>query len=207
MTIDQDILQKNNLVALKNERFVVKSIYATSENMTSTAVYNDFGINENEAYAHQDTYEAILKLVPILKEKKLKLKIFDAYRPPLAHERLKNIIPIDKFFAATPARSKHCYGIAVDVCLCDEQEQELEYPTNIDGYTKEFANEVKNGNSQNFMEHLKKCRQDYEQASPKALANRQFLREIMEQAGFEIITHEWWHYNLQTEKEYPIINI
>ena len=207
MPIEQNFLNKHNLVLVDHERFVVRLMYATPENMTSTAVYQEFGILENEAYVHKDLHDALLKLIPILEEKKLKLKIFDAFRPPHAHEKLRDIVPIQNFFASIPERSNHCRGTAVDVCLCDEKGAELEYPTAVDGYTPEFAAEVQKGNAQKFINHLKKARHDYYDSSPAATANRVYLKELMSTAGFESIAHEWWHYNLISAKPYPIIDL
>lgn len=207
MSISQDILEKYNLVLIDDERFIVRLMYATPENMASTAVYQEFGISEKEAYVHKELYDALLKLIPILEEKKLKLKIFDAFRPPLAHERLRDIVPIQNFFASKPERSNHCRGTAVDVCLCNENGTELEYPTAVDGYTAEFAAEVKNGNPQNFITHLEKARHDYyDNCNSIASANRDYLKKIMSEAGFEAIPHEWWHYNLRTILPYPMID-
>lgn len=206
MTISQDILDKYNLVAIADNHFINHMMYATTENMTSTAVYAAFGIEVNEGYLHRDAYQALLKLIPVLKKKNLRLKIYDAFRPARAHEKLRDIVPIENFFATKPERSNHCRGTAVDLCLCDEYGNDLEYPTQVDGYTPEFAAEVKNGVSENFIKHLQKARHDfYAPDYIQAATNRDYLREIMSDAGFDSIMHEWWHYDLRVSEPYPTI--
>lgn len=206
MTISQDILDKYNLVPITDSHFINHMMYATSENMTSTAVYAAFGIEVNEGYLHRDAYRALLKLIPVLEKKNLKLKIYDAFRPAHAHEKLRDIVPIEKFFAPTPERSNHCRGTAVDVCICDNNGVDLEYPTQVDGYTPEFAAEVKKGVSENFITHLQKARHDfYAPDYIQATANRDYLKKIMSDVGFDSITHEWWHYNLRVTAPYPTI--
>ncbi len=192
-----------NLALFENPHFITDMMYARTDNMVGRAVYIEVGF-ENKAYMHKDMAEALLKLVPFLRENHLKMRICDAYRPPIAHQKLLEIIPFPGFFAATPERSNHCHGTAVDVCLTDENGRNLHYPTEIDAYEKRFQEQVCRGDFSEFQEHLKKARHDYAKADVEALQNREKLKKLMEEHGFESITHEWWHYNLKGWQNYPV---
>ena len=185
-------------------------MYARPENMTGRPVYQEIGFG-NQAWVHPELKEKLLKLVPLLQQKGLKMKICDAYRPPLAHTLMKEIIPFPGFFAANAERSQHCHGTAVDVILTFPDGTELAYPTKVDGYDPLLAKEVQNGRMENFREHLKKAARDYtcdDPALAAAIQNRDELRRMMEGIGLESIPLEWWHFDLPDRRSeaYPVID-
>lgn len=194
------------LVLLDNSHFIIDMMYARSNNMVGQAVYEKIGFG-NVAYLQADACEKLLSLTPVLDKLNLKMRICDAYRPPLAHQKLLEIIPRTKakFFAATPERSNHCHGTAVDVCLTDLHNNNLLYPTEIDAYEPQFAKQVLEGKFDEFEKHLIKARHDFMDTDKTAIKNRQFLKELMESHGFKSIEHEWWHYNLIGYQNYPLI--
>ena len=201
------VYQKNKLVEVKGDCFIVDMMYALPQNMVSCPVYEKIGFG-NRALVHKDVWKCLKKLEPVLKERKLKLKIRDAYRPPRAHRMMKEIIPAPGFFASSPEASQHCHGTAVDVVLCDLEGNELEFPTRVDAYDPRYAEQVRQGETASFLEHLKTARHDYEDPSrPVAMANRKMLREMMEAAGFQAMSSEWWHYDLPDGKSarYPLV--
>lgn len=197
---------KNNLVPLNDNHFIIDMMYARYNNMVGCSVYEEIGYG-NRAYMHKDVEVALRKIIPFLEQNKLKMRICDAYRPPLAHQKLLKIIPRSKahFFAETPDKSNHCHGTAIDVCLTDINGNNLTYPTEIDAYEKRFQEQISNGYFEEFQQHLIKARHDYMEASKEAIKNRQVLKDLMENAGFESIPHEWWHYNLKNWQNYPVI--
>lgn len=196
-------------VAIKGDRFLVDMMYARPNNMSGRAVYQELGWG-NLAVVHIDLWQRLKKLEPVLAQKRLKLKICDAYRPKEAHLLMKQIVPMKGFFAETPEKSQHCLGTAVDVCLCTEEGIELKYPTKVDAYDEVLAKQVQRGEVTAFMAHLQKARHDYEGAGMQIeTVHRQALRQMMEAAGLEAITHEWWHYNLPNGKvdRYPLVDL
>lgn len=196
----------SSLVLLDDNHFIIDMMYARTDNMVGRAVYQEIGYG-NKAYMHNDVKESLLKIIPFLEENKFKMRICDAYRPPLAHQKLLEIIPRSKakFFAETPEKSAHCHGTAVDVCLTDINDHNLLYPTEIDAYEKHFQEQVLNGDFEDFQQHLQKARHDYMDAKKEAIKNRQILKDLMESIGFEAIAHEWWHYNIKNWQKYPVI--
>lgn len=202
-------MMNENLVEIKSDDcFIIDMMYASlKNNMTGVAVYNEIGLG-NRAFVHKDLWEKLKQVIPYLKSHNLKMKICDAYRPPLAHQRLKDIIPQPGFFASAPERSQHCHATAVDVCLCDKNGVELLYPTKVDAFDAEYAAQVQAGNLAPFFDYLKKARHDYDGADKQAIANREELRRLMEEVGLESISSEWWHYDLPDGRSeaYPIID-
>lgn len=198
-----------NLIEINDAHFITELMYAgTKHNMTGRPVYQEIGFG-NKAFVHKDLWEKLEKLIPWLEKHKRKLKIFDAYRPPLAHQKLREVIPQPGFFATDPSVSPHCRATAVDICLADENGNELEYPTQVDAYDEHYAQEIQSGQSEAFFEYLKKARHDYQDASAQALQNRDELRKLMENIGLKALPHEWWHYELPDGREdakYPMVN-
>lgn len=203
MVIKGGIVDRN-LVKITDNHFIIDIMYARPNNIVGQAVYEKIGFG-NHAYLHKDATEKLYSLIPELEKEGYKMRICDAYRPPLAHNRLLEIIPIDGFFAKNYEKSNHCHGTAIDVCLTDLNGNNLLYPTEIDAYEERFHKQVIKGEFGEFQEHLQKARHDYMGASDDAIKNREFLRELMEKHGFESIPHEWWHYNLVGWQNYPVI--
>ena len=194
----------NDLVLIDEPHFIIDMMYARTNNMVGRAVYQDIGLGNN-AYLIKDAAEKLFSLIPLLEKYHYKMRICDAYRPPVAHNKLLSIIPIEGFFAKDYAKSNHCHGTAVDVCLTDLEGNNLIYPTEIDAYEKRYQEQVLKGDFSAFQKHLVKARHDYQGASAEAIKNREFLKELMEGHGFEAIPHEWWHYNLKGWQNYPVI--
>ena len=202
---EKTIDMSKNLVLVDNPYFIVDMMYATPDNMSGKAVYMSFP-QKDRAYLHQETYQALLSVIPELAKHHYRLRIRDAYRLPQAHQALFEAVPIQGFFKADYKTSNHCHGTAVDVCLTDQYGNNLSFPTEVDAYTKEFQIQVANGEFEPFQNHLRKARHDYMGASAEALQNRAYLKSLMEEHGFESIPHEWWHYNLKGWQNYPVVD-
>ena len=198
------IMAEEGLVLFSDPHFIVDLMYARANNMLSRSVYEEVGFG-NQLYMHKDVAEKLLSLVPELERMGCKMRICDAYRPPIAHKKCVEVVPIPGFFKADYTTSNHCHGTAVDVCLTDLNGKNLIYPTEIDAYTPEFAAQVAEGKFDKFQAHLKKARHDSMDAEPEAIRNREILKQLMESHGFESIPHEWWHYNLIGWQNYPVI--
>ncbi len=197
-----------NLIEIDNPYFIVDLMYAgTKHNITGYPVYAEIGLG-NHAFVHRDLWKRLQKLTPWLAEHKMKLKIFDAYRPPIAHIKLKNIVPYSGFFADLAEESPHCRGTAIDVALTDENGKQLNYPTEVDAYTPQYAKEIAQGKFDDFFQHLKKATHQYLAPNDAvAIENRDSLRKLMESIGLEALPHEWWHYELPEGRtnKYPMI--
>lgn len=152
--------------------------YATSYNFTGTVIY-DF----TDVYLR---YSTVLKLMDVqaeLREQGLRLKIWDAFRPLEAQEKLWNAKP-DPNYVSNPwsGTNSHARGNTVDVTLVDADGKELEMPTSFDEFTT-FAD------------------RDYSDCTDAAAKNAQLLQDVMERNGFTGLQTEWWHFTDNTEYE------
>ena len=199
-------MQKINLVEIKSDdTFVVDMMYAKKDNMMQTDVYSAVGMG-NRCFVQPDLGDCLQKLRPVLHQKGLKLKICDAYRPPLAFERMKKIIPMEGFFARSAERSQHCHASAVDVTLLDENGAELAFPCVVDGYEKKYALQVLQGEVKEFYQHLEKAKYSWNAPEDaEKIKNREMLRRMMEDVGLAALEHEWWHFNLPNKEKYPLV--
>ncbi len=155
--------------------------YATEKNFTGKKIYPcpDVMLRKDAAFALKRAHD-------ILKTKNLRMKIYDAYRPPSAQWKLWYHTPI-KLYVTDPRKgSKHSMGIAIDLTLVDESGKELDMGTSYD-----FFGEASH--------------HTYMSLPEKVLANRLLLKTTMENAGFISIKSEWWHYYYH--KTYSIIEI
>ena len=202
-----------NLVEIKSDsHFIVDLMYAgIKHNMTGCPVYEEIGLG-NHAYVHPDLWQALQKIIPHLDDTGRKLKIYEAWRPVKAHQKLFEIIPQDGFFISDASSSPHCRAAAIDVALVSVDGKELKYPTLVDAYDKKYAQEVQAGKLEGFFEYLKKASFHYQDETiSEAIKNRDELRKIMANIGLVPVPrlHEWWHYELpdaRTDK-YPIIDV
>ena len=157
---------------------VVELKYATSSNFTGQVVY-DF----TEVYLR---YSTVLKLMDVqseLREQGYKLKIWDAFRPLKAQEKLWNAKP-DPNYVSNPwnGTNSHSRGNTVDVTLVNAEGKEVEMPTGFDDFTT-FAD------------------RDYSDCTDSAAKNATLLQEIMEKHGFKGLQTEWWHFTEENDYE------
>ena len=201
-----NFFKQNNLVEIHGDRFIVDIIYAKPENITMHPVYEEVGFGA-KAYIHADVAKCLKAVEKKLKDLKLKMRITDAYRPPVAHRRILELLPLEDLFASKPENSLHCYGTAIDCCLTDEKGKNLKFPTEIDAYDKKYAWQIAFGQTDDFYKCFAKARSDfYDEHYSREIYNRELLKSIMLNSGFECIGREWWHFQLPYVKErYPFI--
>jgi D-alanyl-D-alanine dipeptidase len=123
-----------------------------------------------------------------LKEKGYGLKIWDAYRPRAAQEKLWQTMR-DRSYVANPkggVGSMHVRGTAVDATLVDSSGREVPMPTDFDSFTPAALIEYK-GNNQTVRANLK------------------LLQKAMAHGGFYGLRTEWWHFCAPDWKRYPLV--
>ena len=176
------------LKKLNGERFISDMKYNSEDNFLKKNVYKDFAIEY--IYVHKEVYDKLKALEPVLREKKLKLVIFDAYRPIEVQKVMWGILPNSLYVANPKTGSHHNRGVAIDVALADEDGNYLEFPTEFDSFEKKAA-------------HSYECTPEERQKCE----NRALLKGLLESAGLTALNTEWWHYQLPNAKEYPILSI
>lgn len=145
--------------------------YATEDNFTGQVIY-DF----REAYLRYGTVKKLMAVQEELRQQKLSLKIWDAFRPTGAQFALWEVCP-DPKYVADPNKgfSSHSRGNTVDVTLVDEKGEEVQMPTGFDDFS-DLAD------------------RDYSDCGFDAMLNALLLEQTMERHGFSGYKGEWWHF-------------
>jgi len=114
-----------------------------------------------------------------------RLAILDALRPQRVQQRLWDTLDEKhRIYLADPARgSIHSFGMAVDVTLLDPQGRELDMGTPFDDMTELSHPALE----ERFLASGA--------LTAAQLANRRLLRAAMENAGWQGIRREWWHFD------------
>jgi zinc D-Ala-D-Ala dipeptidase len=105
------------------------------------------------------------------------LKIWDAYRPQIAHTQLWEAIR-NTDFVADPKEgigSMHTRGVAVDATLVDRSGREVAMPTDFDNFTPAAI-------------------LSYQGTDLVVRCNLNLLQKAMARAGFYGLRTEWWHF-------------
>lgn len=158
--------------------------YATTNNFTGKILYPT-----DKIYLRKAAADSLRKVNQFLKkEYKLRLKIFDGYRPLSVQKFMWSIFPDDRYVANPKTGSRHNRGAAVDLTLIDTTGRELDMGTAYDDFTE-------------------KAHSNYKDLPEKILANRKILSDAMQKFGFIPLESEWWHFDFKDWKKYSILDI
>lgn len=160
--------------------------YATSNDFLGTPVYS-----QARVFLQRPAAEALLRVQQKLKPLGYGLLIHDAYRPWYVTKIFWDATPSEgKIFVADPAQgSRHNRGCAVDLTLYDlATGKPIEMPGTYD-------------------EMSPRSFPDYPGGTSLQRWHRDLLRRAMESEGFTVYEAEWWHFDYQDWKEYPILNV
>lgn len=124
---------------------------------------------------------ALEKAIQLALEKKLQLVMYDCYRPLHLQKKMFDLVKNADYVADPVRGSKHNKGMAVDIGLADSLGTLLDMGCAFDEFSE--------------LAHI-----NYPHLSKEAKKNRQMLRQIMLQAGFESYEKEWWHFNYEKRK-------
>ena len=169
-------LSDTSFVNLKDysKDFVYDMKYATSENFLKAKVYDCA-----ECFLRLKTVKALINANAEFLKKGYKIKLFDCYRPLDIQKRMWAIVPNPEYVANPSKGSIHNRGGAVDITLVDATGKELDMGTTFDFFGIEASH-------------------NYQNLSVKIKSNRELLKSIMIQNGFNPLDSEWWHYNLKS---------
>jgi len=160
--------------------------YATSNNFLGTPVYT-----EARAFLQRPAAEALVRAHHELKKRGYGLIIHDGYRPWYVTKIFWDATPDEqKIFVANPEHgSVHNRGCAVDLSLYDlKTGEEVRMPSGYDEMTD-------------------RAYSDYAGGTTGERALRATLREAMEKQGFKVDPKEWWHFDYEDWRQYPILNV
>ena len=157
----------------------VELMYATENNFTGVRIY-DF----TDAYLRYGTVKKLANVQKELKEQGYRLKIWDAYRPFEAQQKLWEVYP-DPNYVANPANGmkKHNIGGTVDITMVAADGSVISMPTEFDDFS------------------LKADRNYSDIDNEEAVNNVMILQNAMENNGFTGYQGEWWDYSDTVEYE------
>lgn len=157
----------------------VELMYATDNNFTGVRIY-DF----TDAYLRYGTVKKLANVQKELKEQGYSLKIWDAYRPFEAQQKLWEVYP-DPNYVANPAdgMKKHNLGGTVDITMVAADGSIIPMPTEFDDFS------------------LKADRNYSDIDNEEAVNNVMILQNAMENNGFTGYQGEWWDYSDTVEYE------
>lgn len=172
--------------------------YSSNDNFLGADVYGDLDkcLLQKEVALMLANAQAYLKKI----KPDYDLLVFDCLRPRQVQYKMWEIVKgtVQQKYLADPERgSMHNYGAAVDLTIIDSKGDELDMGTSFDffGQLAEPKYEEK------FFEQG--------QLTQQQVSNRKLLRKVMEKAGFQGISNEWWHFNAfsrnTVETKYDIV--
>jgi D-alanyl-D-alanine dipeptidase len=160
--------------------------YATERNFVGRPVYE-----QARVFLQRPAAEAVVRAHRALRAHGYGLLLFDGYRPWRVTKLFWDVTPPDKrAFVADPAKgSRHNRGCALDLSLFDlVTGREVEMPSAYDDMSERAS-------------------PDYAGGTPEQRARRDLLRAALEAEGFRVIDNEWWHFDYDTWREYPILDV
>jgi len=159
--------------------------YATTNNLFGTVFYS-----EPRAFLQRPAAEALVRINTRLKKLGYVLLVHDAYRPWYVTKVFWDATPEDKkVFVADPSKgSRHNRGAAVDLTLYDlRTRRPVEMVSTYDETTQ-------------------RAYPDYPGGTSLQRWHRDLLRTMMEADGFKVYEAEWWHFDYNDWRKYPIGN-
>lgn len=172
-------------VAPLDPTFQLDVRYATANNFMGIPFYD-----EPKVFLQRPAAQALTRVQADLREHGLGLILHDGYRPWYVTKMFWDATPEDlRAFVANPDRgSRHNRGAAIDVGLYDlTTGAPVELPSGYD----EFTN---------------RARADYPGGTARQRWHRAVLREAMQRHGFQVLSAEWWHFDYEDWRQYPILN-
>lgn len=170
-------------VTTMDSTLVLDIRYATTNNFTEKKMY-DCG----RCYLREPVARLLIQVHEEIKKAGYRIKLFDCYRPRSIQYKLWEAVP-DPHYVARPWKgSVHNRGGAVDLTLIDSLGKELEM-----GTTYDFFGE--------------RAHQDFKDLPEEILRNRALLTETMQKYHFSPIRTEWWHFDYNKNKLYPLSDL
>ncbi len=133
--------------------------------------------NEMPCLIHRSTADKLKVAAKALRADGYAIKIWDAWRPPEAHQALWDAVK-DPNYVVPPSKglSWHCYGVSVDLTLVTLDGGPVEMPSKFDEFSSRAASTYTGDNLE--------------------IARRvNLLQKAMQDAGFRIIKAELWHFD------------
>lgn len=183
-TVEKDSLQRMVDLKVFVPHITYDLHYATKNNFTGKKLYK----SGDKAFVRIQVANALKAVQKDLLKEGCGLKIWDAYRPYGATQKMWELIGDDRYVANPVKGSNHNRGLAVDITLIDSSGNELLMGTGFDNFSDTAHHNFRN-------------------LSPEILLNRQLLKTTMEKHGFVALETEWWHYAWPNNRNYDVLDL
>lgn len=157
--------------------------YATTNNFMGAVFYS-----QPRAFLQRPAAQAVVRAHQKLKPLGYGLLIHDAYRPWYVTKMFWDATPDSlRYFVADPSQgSRHNRGAAVDLTLYDlKTGAVIEMPSGYDEFSE-------------------RAFPAYPGGTTSQRRHRDLLNRIMEAEGFTVYQNEWWHFDYNGWRNYPI---
>lgn len=172
--------------------------YATNDNFMNVDIYKGF----SRCFVSPVAYEMFMNACRVLREKHpdLQFLIWDALRPRSIQSQFYDHLagtPFQNYVAAPFPGSLHNFGMAMDLSLQTKDGVALDMGTGFD----DFRDLAQPKLEPQFLQSGELTQTQYQ--------NRLLLRSLMEDQGFKVLEHEWWHFNAlpkdQVHGKHPVL--
>lgn len=181
MDIEKELIQKGLVnVTSVNSRIKLDLRYATANNMTKKKLYS-----QPLCFVKQEVAEKLSLIQQALEKKGLLLIIWDGYRPLRIQKFIWEAFPNPRYNTKV---SSHNKGIALDLTLGDKRGNPLPMPTDLDIFEE-------------------RSHHGFDKLPSDVVKNRELLKAVMENYGFESFEFEWWHYTYAKLKDAEVLDI
>jgi D-alanyl-D-alanine dipeptidase len=156
--------------------------YASANNVARNPLYPPDAV----ALVRLGVAKRLFVVQEYLRKQGYGLKIWDAYRPQSAQEKLWQTTR-NRSFVADPKEgrgSMHMRGAAVDATLVDAEGRDVPMPTDFDSFTPAALLE-------------------YTGRDATVRSNLKLLQKAMAHGGFYGLRTEWWHFCAPDWKRFP----
>jgi D-alanyl-D-alanine dipeptidase len=191
-------IEKNFREIKESEQVSLDLKYATADNFMSADVYKGF----NRCFVAPLAYEMFMRACEDLKRKHptLQFLIWDALRPRSIQAQFYSHLegtPFQNYVAPPFPGSLHNFGMAMDLTLKEKDGDYLDMGTGFD----DFRDLAQPKLESQFLQSGELTKLQF--------SNRMILRTLLEDQGFKVLEHEWWHFNAlpkdQVHGKHPIL--
>lgn len=172
--------------------------YATNDNFMNQDIYQGF----DRCFLSPIAYEMFSKACAVLQKQHpdLQFLIWDTLRPRSIQAQFYDHLagtPFQNYVAAPHPGSLHNFGMAMDLTLQTRDGRQLDMGTGFDDF-RDLA-----------QPKLEKQFLASGELTEEQLQNRLLLRGLLEDQGFKVLEHEWWHFNAlpkdQVHGKHPVL--
>lgn len=179
-----DWIESNFREIIVAEDVALDMKYATDDNFMSQDVYKGF----KRCFLAPLAFEMFSKARAELRAKhpELQFLVWDTLRPRSVQAQFYSHLegtPFQNYVAAPEPGSLHNFGMAMDLTLQYKGGPQLDMGTGFD----DFRDLAQPKLEQKFLASGELTEEQFK--------NRLLLRTLMENHGFKVLEHEWWHFN------------